>query len=103
MLEQKLNEECVARSTSRFGRSDDAFVSRRINGLNDKVKHLTDGEYAAAKSDVDRLREELGQPPLPSLQALLEEKTSTYVSSPRATVHTRDTDQLPHFNSTGHL
>ena len=73
------------------------FVSRRINGLNDKVKHLTDGEYAAAKSDVDRLREELGHPPLPSLQALLEEKTSTYVSSPRATVHTRDTDQWPHF------
>lgn len=35
---------------------------------------LTDGEYARAKTDVDRLRHELGQPPIPSLQETLQEK-----------------------------
>ena len=32
-----------------------------------------------SKSDVDKLREELGQPPLPSLQHTLDEKSSKYV------------------------
>ncbi|KAF7793299.1 hypothetical protein EIP86_004411 [Pleurotus ostreatoroseus] len=63
MLEQKLNEE--------------------ITSLHDKVKTLSDGDYATAKADVDRLRKELGQEPLPSIQTLLEEKTSTYLKELR--------------------
>ena len=41
-----------------------------------KIAQLTIGDYAIAKADVDRLRQELGQPPLPSLQSTLDEKTN---------------------------
>lgn len=40
------------------------------------MNNLTEGEYTVAKNDVDRLRRELGQPPLPSLQSILDEKTN---------------------------
>ncbi|KAI0086246.1 hypothetical protein BDY19DRAFT_962183 [Irpex rosettiformis] len=59
MLEAKLNED--------------------VNTLRTKIKTLSDGEYATAKADVDRLRQELGQPPLPNLQQTLEEKTQHYL------------------------
>lgn len=48
----------------------------RCNDLRAKITQLTDGEYAIAKNDVDRLRQELGQPPLPSLQNALDDKAS---------------------------
>ena len=48
----------------------------RVSGLQSKIQTLSDGEYAVAKGDVDRLRQELGQPPLPSLQMTLEEKSA---------------------------
>ena len=79
MLEQKLTEESVTslRFTSPVHQVDaPRRLYSRIAGLHHKVKTLSEGEYAAAKSDVDRLRQELGQQPLPSLQNLLEEKTS---------------------------
>ncbi|KAI0761416.1 hypothetical protein BC629DRAFT_1545728 [Irpex lacteus] len=63
MLEAKLNEE--------------------VSGLETKIKSLSDGEYATAKADVDRLRQELGQPPLPSLQQTLEEKSQAYLKELR--------------------
>lgn len=44
-----------------------------------KIAALTEGEYAVSKQEVDRLRQELGQPPLPSLQSTLDEKSSQYV------------------------
>lgn len=44
--------------------------------LQTKIQTLTDGEYSAAKADVDRLRQELGQSPLPSLQTTIEEKSA---------------------------
>ena len=47
--------------------------------LQSKIQVITDGEYAVAKQDVDRLRLELGQQPLPSLQSTLEEKSAEYV------------------------
>jgi hypothetical protein len=63
-----------------------SFVSRfaciashhhhRCAELRVKINQLTEGEYAGAKRDVDRLRQELGQPPLPSLQSTLDEKSS---------------------------
>lgn len=40
------------------------------------MNQLSEGDYAVAKNDVDRLRQELGQPPLPSLQSTLDEKAS---------------------------
>jgi hypothetical protein len=52
---------------------------RRCNELRLKIAGLTEGEYAVSKQEVDRLRQELGQPPLPSLQATLEEKSSQCV------------------------
>ncbi|KAF9473002.1 hypothetical protein BDN70DRAFT_886312 [Pholiota conissans] len=48
-----------------------------------KITQLTENDYAVAKADVDRLRQELGQPPLPSLQSTLEEKTSQYLNERR--------------------
>ena len=50
-----------------------------MNDLQTKIRSITDGEYAVAKQDVDRLRQELGQPPLPSLQSTLEEKSAECV------------------------
>ena len=50
----------------------------RCAELRARIQQITDGEYANAKRDVDALRAELGQPPLPSLQATLEEKSQQY-------------------------
>ena len=51
-----------------------------MKDLQTKIQTITDGEYAVAKQDVDRLRQELGQAPLPSLQSTLEEKSAECVS-----------------------
>jgi hypothetical protein len=51
----------------------------RCADLRARIQQITDGEYATAKRDVDALRAELGQPPLPGLQATLEEKSQQYV------------------------
>lgn len=51
----------------------------RCAELRARIQQITDGEYATAKRDVDALRAELGQPPLPSLQTTLEEKSQQYV------------------------
>jgi hypothetical protein len=48
----------------------------RFNDTRAKIDQLTKGDYAIAKADVDRLRAELGQPPMPSLQETLEERRS---------------------------
>ena len=56
-------------------------LARRCTELRSRIQQITDGEYAIAKRDVDALRGELGQPPLPSLQATLEEKSAQYVPS----------------------
>jgi hypothetical protein len=52
----------------------------RCAELRARIQQITDGEYATAKRDVDTLRAELGQPPLPSLQTTLEEKSQQYVA-----------------------
>ncbi|RXW14967.1 hypothetical protein EST38_g10883 [Candolleomyces aberdarensis] len=51
--------------------------------LQSKITQLSDGEYAIAKNDVDRLRQELGQPSLPSLQQTLEDRTTQYLTERR--------------------
>ncbi|KAH9966553.1 hypothetical protein BC827DRAFT_1176803 [Russula dissimulans] len=63
MMEAQLNNECAE--------------------LRTRIQQITDGEYAAAKRDVDALRAELGQPPLPGLQATLEEKSQQYLQERR--------------------
>jgi len=59
-------------------------LTREVNDLQNKIKGLSEGDYASAKHDVDRLRKELGQPPLPSLQATIEEKSTQYLQELRA-------------------
>ena len=54
----------------------------RCAELRARIQQITDGEYATAKRDVDTLRAELGQPPLPGLQATLEEKSQQYATLP---------------------
>ena len=53
----------------------------RCSDLRLKIQTITDGEYAIAKRDVDQLRAELGQPPLPNLQETLEERKRESVLS----------------------
>ncbi|GAW08368.1 hypothetical protein LENED_010424 [Lentinula edodes] len=58
-------------------------LERESTTLRHQILALSDGEYAVAKADVDRLRAELGQPALPSLQTMLDEKASTYLTERR--------------------
>ncbi|TFK46629.1 hypothetical protein OE88DRAFT_1707143 [Heliocybe sulcata] len=57
----------------------EAGLTKECSDLESKINVLADGDYAIAKRDVDRLRQELGQPPLPSLRQTLEEKGTTYL------------------------
>ncbi|CDO70315.1 hypothetical protein BN946_scf184843.g4 [Trametes cinnabarina] len=61
----------------------EATLNKEVSELQHKIKTISEGEYAAAKNDVDRLRQELGQPPLPSLQTTLEEKSAEYLKALR--------------------
>ncbi|KAF8163716.1 hypothetical protein B0H34DRAFT_781321 [Crassisporium funariophilum] len=61
----------------------EASIEKECQDTRAKITQLTDGDYAIAKADVDRLRQELGQPPLPSLQNTLDEKTSQYLNERR--------------------
>ncbi|PSR75326.1 hypothetical protein PHLCEN_2v9189 [Hermanssonia centrifuga] len=55
----------------------------KANELQTKIKSIAEGEYAVAKADVDRLRQELGQEPLPSLQQTLEDKKAQFMNDLR--------------------
>ncbi|KZT69870.1 hypothetical protein DAEQUDRAFT_811142 [Daedalea quercina L-15889] len=61
----------------------EATLNRECTDLRQKIQSISDTEYATAKADVDRLRQELGQPPLPSLQQTLEEKSAQYLKELR--------------------
>ncbi|KAI0949827.1 hypothetical protein AcV7_008482 [Taiwanofungus camphoratus] len=61
----------------------EATLNKECNDLKQKIQAISDGDYAIAKHDVDRLRQELGQPPLPSLQTTLEEKSAQYLKELR--------------------
>ncbi|KAI6127679.1 hypothetical protein EDD16DRAFT_1469115 [Pisolithus croceorrhizus] len=73
----------------------EASLARECAELRQQVIALQDGEYATAKRDVDRLRVELGQPPLPPLQATLDEKTSQYLRERRMNAEKRTTSDTP--------
>ncbi|TFK36409.1 hypothetical protein BDQ12DRAFT_249866 [Crucibulum laeve] len=66
----------------------------RCEELRLKITQLTDGEYAIAKRDVDRLRQDLGQQPLPSLQSTMDEKSAQYLQARRLAGSTPDTSQF---------
>ncbi|KAI9069664.1 hypothetical protein FKP32DRAFT_1616892 [Trametes sanguinea] len=61
----------------------EATLNKEVSELQHKIKTISEGDYASAKNDVDRLRQELGQPPLPSLQTTLEEKSAEYLKALR--------------------
>ncbi|KAL1742843.1 hypothetical protein HDZ31DRAFT_42335 [Schizophyllum fasciatum] len=67
----------------------------RCTGLRQQIAALTEGEYAAAKREVDTIRAELGQPPLPSLQNTLDEKTSQYLTQRRLSGVKRSGSPVP--------
>ncbi|VDB82879.1 unnamed protein product [Peniophora sp. CBMAI 1063] len=54
-------------------------IEDECSELRKRIDTIKDGEYIAAKTDVDKLREELGHPPLQSLQSLLDEKSQQYL------------------------
>lgn len=60
---------------SKVDLSESALL-KEVNEFKNQIKTITDGEYGAAKKEVDAIRAELGMPPLPSLQATLEEKSA---------------------------
>ncbi|OJA17050.1 hypothetical protein AZE42_03562 [Rhizopogon vesiculosus] len=73
----------------------EASITRECADLRQQIQTLQDGEYAVAKRDVDRLRVELGQPPLPPLQTKLDEKTSQYLRDRRVTGEKRTVSDSP--------
>ena len=82
----------VSANSSPRPSSSDVFIQIHVHRCSDlrlKIQTITDGEYAIAKRDVDQLRAELGQPPLPNLQETLEERkresvTLFQTSAPRS-------------------
>ncbi|KAJ7879026.1 hypothetical protein B0H14DRAFT_3082972 [Mycena olivaceomarginata] len=66
--------ECLAQVNEDRNQADllEATLDRERALLKAKIAQLSEGEYRAAKTDVDRLRAELGQPPLPTLQETLD-------------------------------
>ncbi|KAF7341093.1 hypothetical protein MVEN_01843500 [Mycena venus] len=68
--------ECLAQVNEDRNQADllEATLDRERTQLRAKIAQLSEGEYKAAKADVDRLRADLGQPPLPTLQETLDGK-----------------------------
>ncbi|KAF8496319.1 hypothetical protein JB92DRAFT_2796061, partial [Gautieria morchelliformis] len=58
-------------------------INKECEDLRSKIKGITDGEYMISKCEVDKLRRELGQEPLPSLQNMLDEKSAAYLRGRR--------------------
>ncbi|PPQ86931.1 LOW QUALITY PROTEIN: hypothetical protein CVT25_009817 [Psilocybe cyanescens] len=81
MMEHSLEKESVNPHSQCTVQSVNTI--NRCRETRTKITQLTETDYAVAKADVDRLRQELGQPPLPSLQSTLDEKTSQYLTERR--------------------
>ncbi|KAJ7643876.1 hypothetical protein FB45DRAFT_896323 [Roridomyces roridus] len=58
-------------------------LQRECTSLQSKIATLSAGEYAVAKADVDKLRSDLGQLPLPGLQQTLEGRGVGYLDERR--------------------
>ncbi|KAH6894905.1 hypothetical protein BKA70DRAFT_1319034 [Coprinopsis sp. MPI-PUGE-AT-0042] len=61
----------------------EATLSYECTALRSKITQLSEGEYAIAKGDVDRLRADLGEEALPSLERVLEERSAQYLNDRR--------------------
>ncbi|KAF8904656.1 hypothetical protein CPB85DRAFT_1376900 [Mucidula mucida] len=61
----------------------ESTIDRECSEIRQRIAQISEGEYADAKRDVDRLRQELGHPPLPSLQNTLDEKSSQFLTERR--------------------
>ncbi|KAF5365934.1 hypothetical protein D9758_006584 [Tetrapyrgos nigripes] len=61
----------------------ESTLEKECSDLRTKITTLSEGEYAVTKRDVDRLRQELGEPALPSLQTMLDEKSAQYLNERR--------------------
>ncbi|KAF9062784.1 hypothetical protein BDP27DRAFT_1385081 [Rhodocollybia butyracea] len=61
----------------------EADLERECTTLRSQVHALSEGDYSVSKADVDRLRAELGHPPLPTLQSILDEKAAAYLTERR--------------------
>ncbi|KAJ7154165.1 hypothetical protein C8R46DRAFT_446068 [Mycena filopes] len=68
--------ECLSQVNEDRNQADllEATLERERTQLRAKISTLSEAEYKVAKADVDRLRADLGQPPLPSLQETLDGK-----------------------------
>ncbi|KAJ7739551.1 hypothetical protein B0H16DRAFT_1324868 [Mycena metata] len=75
--------ECLSQVNEDRNQADllESTLERERAALRAKISALSEAEYKVAKADVDRLRADLGQPPLPSLQETLDGKGAGYVSS----------------------
>ncbi|KAF9013662.1 hypothetical protein BDZ89DRAFT_1076992 [Hymenopellis radicata] len=61
----------------------ESTIDRECTEIRQRITQISEGEYTEAKRDVDRLRQELGHPPLPSLQNTLDEKSSQFLTERR--------------------
>jgi hypothetical protein len=61
----------------------EASIYKECEELRRRIEEIADGEYTSAKKDVDRLRQELGHQPLPSLQTTLDERKAQYLNERR--------------------
>jgi len=61
----------------------EATIDKECNELRAKIRSVSDGDYSAAKHQVDSLRAELGMPPMPSLQQAMAEKSAAYLNDRR--------------------
>jgi len=51
--------------------------------IQNQISLITEGEYIVAKQRVDELRQQLGQPPIPTLQSIIDERTAAYLTERR--------------------
>ncbi|KAG9003431.1 hypothetical protein FRB95_010933 [Tulasnella sp. JGI-2019a] len=71
---QLLNKLRVIDENREKAELEEAKALRECEEMRTLIKEMTEGEYTAAKTAVDRLRQELDMDPAPSLERKLEEK-----------------------------
>ncbi|KIY71089.1 hypothetical protein CYLTODRAFT_419227 [Cylindrobasidium torrendii FP15055 ss-10] len=60
-----------------------ATIEHECTDLRERITRIENGEYNQARREVDRLRAELKQPPLPSVQSTLDERSSQFLTEKR--------------------
>ncbi|KAJ7031250.1 hypothetical protein C8F04DRAFT_1397393 [Mycena alexandri] len=78
--------ECLSPVNEDRNQADllETALERERAALRAKIHALSEAEYKVAKADVDGLRADLGQPPLPSLQETLDSKGARWTLRPRS-------------------